>query len=92
MNDSRMVAVANELTNARGGHLGVFLGEIHRHLAHKDIIALATATEDVLLGDIIMVAHLLKDIIHGEGMIVNLHRTLDDTLGKTHINIAVIHN
>ena len=87
-----MVAIADELSDARGGHLGVFLCEIHRHLAHEHILALATATEHVLLRHVEVIAHLLENIVDGERMIVHLHRTLDNPFGKVHIHITVIHH
>ena len=87
-----MVAVADELTNAGCRHLGVFLRKIHRHLAHKDILALATATEHVLLGDIEMTAHLVENVVDGERMVVHLHCTLDDSLCQVHVDITIIYH
>jgi len=40
-----VVAAANELANARGGHLGVLLSQIHGYLTHLYIVALAALAE-----------------------------------------------
>ena len=39
-----------------------------------------------------MTANLIKDIIDGERMVINLNGTLDDALGQLHINVGVIHD
>ena len=37
--------------------------------------------------NLIVLADLLEDIVDGERMVVDLHGTLDDTLGQMHVYI-----
>ena len=47
MDDGGMVTVADKLTDAAGGHLRVFLREIHRYLPGHDIVALPAFRVDL---------------------------------------------
>ena len=87
-----MVAVANKLANAARGHLGVFLREIHRHLARHHIIALTALRVDLRGSDIIMLANLLKDIVHGKRAVVNLHGALHHSLCQAHVDVAIVND
>ena len=92
MNDRRVIAVANQLTYTPRWHLRVLLGKVHRHLANLHIVTLAALAEHVLLGDVIMLADLLNDIVDGQRMVVNLHGTLDDALCQPHIHARIIYD
>jgi hypothetical protein len=81
-----MITIANQLPDTRGWHLGILLGQIHRHLTHLHQTALSALAEDVLLRYLIVMAYLLKDIVDGKGMIVYLHGALDDTLCQPHVD------
>lgn len=86
----RVVAVADELADATGGHLGVFLCKIHRHLARRYKVALAALGTHLSLSDVVVVANLFHDVVDGERTVVDLDGTLDDTLSQLHIDVAVI--
>ena len=90
VDDGGVVATADELTDARSGHLGIFLGKIHRNLAHKDVVALAALAEDVLLRHVVVVADFLQDVVDGQRLVIDLHGTLDDALCQSHVDIGVI--
>ena len=59
MDDCRVVAVADELSDTGGCHLGVFLSEIHRYLAHLHIVATAALAGDMTLLNVVVLADLL---------------------------------
>ena len=88
----RVVAVADELANAAGRHLRVFLCQIHRHLTRHHKVALATLGAHLSLRDIVVVAHLLHDVVDGERTVVDLDGSLDDTLSQLHVDVAVIYD
>ena len=90
VDDGGMVAPADELSNARTGHLRVLLCQIHRHLTGLHIFALAALAEHVLLGDTEVAAYFLEDVVDGERVVVCLHGTLDDALGQMHVNMGVV--
>ena len=92
VNDCRVIAVTNQLADTGSRHLGVFLSQIHRDLTHLHVVTPTALADNQMLGDIEVLAHLLKDIVDRERMVVDLHSTLDDTLCQTHINIGVIDN
>ena len=92
MDDGRVVAVAYQLANARGRHLGVLLREVHGYLPRQHIVALAAAAENVLCGHVEVGAHLLENVVDGERPVVYLHRALYHPLGQTHVDVAVIHH
>ena len=92
MDDGRVVAVADKLSDTAGRHLRVLLSQIHRHLSHLYQIALAALARHLTLLDIVVTAHLLENLVDGERMVVDLHCTLNDTLGQTHIDIGVVDN
>ena len=92
VDNRRMIAVANQLTNTSSRHLCVFLCQIHRNLTHLHIVASTALAEDMLLGDVIVLANLLKDIVDGERMVVDLHGTLDNALSQIHVNIRIVDN
>ena len=68
VDDSRMIAVTNQLADTSSRHLSIFLCQIHRNLAHLHIVAPTTLAEDMLLGNVIVLAYLLKDIVDGKRM------------------------
>ena len=82
-----VVAPANKLADARSRHLGVLLCQIHRHLTHLYIVALAALAEHVLLTHAIVAAHHFENIIDGERMVVYLDGPLDDTLSQMHVDV-----
>ena len=90
MQHSGVVAPSYELSDACSGHLGVFLGEVHGYLSDLYQLALAALAEYVLLGDTVVVAHGLEDVVDGQRMIVDLHCTLNNTLGQMHVDGRVI--
>ena len=90
MEHRRVVASADKLANARGGHLRVLLSQIHRDLTDKHIVALAALAEHMLLGNIVMTAHLFENVIDSQRMVVNLDSTLDDSFSQPHVNTTVI--
>lgn len=92
MDHSGVVAVADELADAAGRHLGVFLSKIHRYLTGHHIVALAALRAHLRLRDIVVVAHLLHDVVDSERTVVDLDSTLDDTLSQLHVDVAVINN
>ena len=92
MDHSGVVTVADKFANAAGGHLGVFLCEIHRYLACHHKVAFAALGAHLCLRDIVVVAYLLHDVVDGERAVVDLDGTLDDTLSQLHVDITVINN
>ena len=92
MDDSRVIAAADELSDTRSWHLGMLLGQVHRYLAHLYVIALATLAEHILLTYTIVIANLLKYIVDGERMVIHLDCTLDYTLSQLHIEIRIVHD
>ena len=56
MDNRRMVSTANEFAYSGTWYLCVLLCQIHRHLSCLHIFAFTTLTEDILLGDIEMLA------------------------------------
>ena len=92
VDNRRVVAVADELSDATGGHLRIFLSQIHRHLTHLHKVAFAALAEHLTLLDIVVTAHLLEDLVNSERMVIYLDGTLDDALGQTHIDIRSFSN
>ena len=87
-----MIAVADQLADTSCRHLRILLSEVHRHLTDLHQITLTAFTGHLTLLDIVMTAHLLKDLINGERMVVDLHSPFDDTLSQTHVHIGVVDN
>ena len=85
-----VVAVAHELAYAAGRHLGVFLGEEHGHLASRHVVAPAALAVHLGGGDVVVGAHGLHDVVHGEGAVVGLHGAVDDALGQLHGDVAAV--
>ena len=92
VDDGRVIAITNELSDTTCRHARILRCKIHRHLAHLNVITLAALTEHVLLADAVVMANLLENIVDRKRMIINLHGTLDDALGQLHIDIRVIDN
>ena len=85
-----MVALTNEETNARSGHLGVLLSQIHSHLTYLHKLTLATLANHLLLGDAKVLTQVFHDVINGQRMVVYLDRAFDDAFGQMHVDIRVI--
>ena len=92
MDHRRVIAVAYQLTDTACRHLRILLSQVHRHLTNLHQITLAALTGNLTLLDIVMTAHLLKDLINGERMVVDLHGSFDDALSQTHVHIGVVDN
>ncbi len=85
-----MVATTNKLSNARGWHLSVLLGEIHGNLSDDDAFAPTAAADNLLLIHAIVVAHLVENVVDGKRVVVDLDGTLDDTLGQAQVDVGVV--
>ena len=77
MDNRRVVAVADELSNTTRRHLRVLLSQIHRHLTHLYVVALAALAEHLTLLDIVVATYLLENLVDGERMVVHLDSALD---------------
>ena len=76
VNYGGVVASADELSYPRGRHLGVFLREIHRHLARHNVVALAAAAHYGRGGYVEMVANGVEDVVHSERFVVYFYGAL----------------
>ena len=87
-----MVAPANKFSYAAGRHLGVFLSQIHRHLARHNQVALAAFAAHGRHANVEMIAHLLQNVVYGKWRIVYLHSPFNHPFGQPHVDVAVIHH
>lgn len=87
-----VVAVANELSDAAGRHLRVFLSQVHRHLTSQHIVALSALGVDLFGRYVVMAAHLIEYVVDGKRVVVDLNRSLDDALSQSHVYLAVVNN
>ena len=87
-----VVAVANELSDAAGRHLRVFLSQVHRPLTSQHIVALSALGVDLFGRYVVMAAHLIEYVVDGKRMVVDLNRSLDDAFGQSHVDLAVVNN
>src|SRR5574344_8493 len=88
----RMIAPADQQTDARSRHLGIFLCKVHRDLTHCYIFTLAALAEHISGCHVIMAAYSLKYIIDSQRTVVYLNSTFDNPLGKLHIYVTVVND
>jgi len=75
-----------------GGHLGVFLRNIHADLARINVVTLAALALNDVGRDIEMLAYRVDDIVNTQGGFLASAGLFDHFFSQIHIYIAVINN
>ena len=92
MDNGAVVAAANKLADTRSGHLGILLCKIHGNLANEHNIVFTTLAGQGRLRHVIVIANSAHNLVDGEGLVVHLHGSLNDALGKAHVDAGVVDN
>ena len=88
MNYCGMITVSDKTADAGCRHLGIFLGEIHRHLAGEGKVCLAGGGEDLLLADLKDSADGLEDVVGRQGAALDGDRPTDDPSGGLEVHLS----